>query len=67
MFYLYSFDKKDVIETDNKSAGYDLSKVVSAVRKTTPVEEGSLDIAFFESCTGVGAITDAAVLYTKRR
>lgn len=52
---------------NNKNAGYDLSKVVSAVRKTTPVEEGSLDIAFFESCTGVGAITDAAVLYTKRR
>lgn len=67
LFYLYSFAKKDVIEPDNKSAGYDLSKVVSAVRRTTPVEEGSLDIAFFESCTGVGAITDAAVLYTKRR
>lgn len=67
LFYLYSFSPKDIIEPDNKSAGYDLSKVVSAVRRTTPVEEGSLDIAFFESCTGVGAITDAAVLYTKRR
>ena len=61
------FEMDKTIEPDNKSAGYDLSKVVSAVRRTTPVEEGSLDIAFFESCTGVGAITDAAVLYTKRR
>ena len=67
LFYLYSFAKKDVIGTDNKNAGYDLSKVVSAVRRTTPVEEGSLDIAFFESCTRVGVTTDAAVLYTKRR
>lgn len=67
LFYLYSFSQKDIIAPDNKNAGYDLSKVVSTIRKTTPVEEGSLDITFFESCTGVGAITDAAVLYTKRR
>lgn len=67
LFYLYSFSPKDIIESDNKNAGYDLSKVVSTIRKTTPVEEGSLDIAFFESCTGVSATTDATVLYTKRR
>lgn len=67
LFYLYSFSKKDIKVSDNKNAGYDLAKVVSSIRKTTPVEKGTLDISFFESCTGVTPATDAAILYTKRR
>ncbi len=67
LFYLYSFSKQEIMSSDNKNVGYDLSKVVKTVRKTTPVEEGALDITFFESSTGIDNTTDAAVLYTKRR
>ncbi len=67
LFYLYSFAPKDITQPDNTNVGYDLSKVVKTIRKTTPATEGSLDITFFDSCTGVKFTTDAAVLYTKRR
>lgn len=67
LFYLYSFSQKDIMNPNNKNAGYDLSKVVKSIRKTTPTESGKLDLVFFESCTGVLGNTDAAVLYTKRR
>ncbi|MCI6107511.1 MAG: hypothetical protein PUE33_03495 [bacterium] len=67
LFYLYSFRQKDIMTPDNKNVGYDLSKVVKSIRKTTPAEAGTLDLVFFDSCTGTLGSTDAAVLYTKRR
>lgn len=67
LFYLYSFKQKDIMTPDNKNVGYDLSKVVTSIRQTTPPEAGKLDLVFFESCTGTLGSTDAAVLYTKRR